>query len=339
MLPAFMASLMCRLFVIQRVDGPVNLAPLPVGTCFYCCPIRLHRDIEFQLYTRRNPKRADVLNITNPHSLRMSKFNRDKPTVLYIHGYSEKAPGRSSATIRDVYLKRGDYNLILVNWGKLAALPWYVTAVRNTRIVGPYVARFVSWLDAKGAVPLSRIHVIGFSLGAEVAGFMGKALAPRKIGRITGLDPAYPLYMNTGMEGHLAATDARFVDIIHTDGGRFGFPFPLGHVDFYPNGGVRVQPGCNLESIIRRSISRLINQYITCGHNRAWMFYAESVKNPRGFAASRCPRWRPNIRANCLWSPDALMGFAVDSRTTGMYYLRTNAEPPYATNATGYLGK
>lgn len=80
-----------------------------------------------------------------------------------------------------VYLRRGEYNVILVNWAKLAGLPWYVTAVRNTRIVGPQVARLVEWLAARGAVSLPDLHVIGFSLGAEIAGFMGKALSPRKV--------------------------------------------------------------------------------------------------------------------------------------------------------------
>lgn len=84
-----------------------------------------------------------------------------------------------------------------------------------------------------------------------------------QVARVTGLDAAYPLYMNTGRDGHLTAADAMFVDVIHTDGGRLGFPNPLGHVDFYPNGGRPIQPGCNLQSIIRRSLSRLINQYST----------------------------------------------------------------------------
>ena len=71
--------------------------------------------------------------------------------------------------------------MILINWPKLAVLPWYITAVRNAKVVGPYLAHMISWLDAQKAVSLSKIHVIGFSLGAEVAGFMGKALAPRKV--------------------------------------------------------------------------------------------------------------------------------------------------------------
>lgn len=43
---------------------------------------------------------------------------------------------------------------------------------------------------------------------------------------------------------HLDITDAQFVDVIHTAGGTFGYVKPIGHVDFYPNGGKAPQPGC-----------------------------------------------------------------------------------------------
>ncbi|KZC05783.1 Pancreatic triacylglycerol lipase [Dufourea novaeangliae] len=305
--------------------NPLHVTPLPSGTCSYCCPINPDRDVEYLLYTRRNPTCGTKLDISDPRTLRTSHFDDRYPTVIYIHGYSESTSEGSAVAIRDVYLKRGEHNLILVDWSKLAGLPWYITAVRNTRIVGNQVAGLVDWLQGQGAVSMSNIHVIGFSLGAEIAGFMGKALAPRKVGRITGLDAAYPLYMNTGREGHLTSADAMFVDVIHTDGGNFGFPNPLGHVDFYPNGGIPIQPGCNLR--------------IVCGHNRAWMLYVESVMNPFGFPASKCPRWNPNIRVPCAWTPDVLMGIAVNSRVRGRFYLKTNAEAPFARNTTGYIGK
>ena len=176
---------------------------------------------------------------------------------------------------------------------------------------------------------------------------------------------AYPLYMNTGPEGHLDRNDADFVDIIHTDGGRLGFPIPLGHADFYPNGGRRRQPGCNIENVVAMGVNMLLNRYsrffssihnntcyyflssnigffffvfaVTCSHNRAWRFYAESVTNPAGFPASRCPKWRPEMtRINCHWHPEALMGFAASPNRIGMFYLRTNGDPPYARNLTGY---
>ncbi|XP_046602698.1 inactive pancreatic lipase-related protein 1 isoform X2 [Neodiprion lecontei] len=317
-------------------NNPAHISPFPTGNCTLCCPIEPDQDIQYQLYTRRNPTIPNILAINDATTLQRSSFNRSNPTIFYIHGYSERAPGLSAATIRDAYLRRGEYNVVLVDWGKLSALPWYITAVRNTRIVGPHVAGMVRWLEAQGAVPASRVHVIGFSLGAEVAGFMGKSLIPQQVGRITGLDAAFPLYMNTGTDGHLTATDASFVDVIHTDGGIFGFPSPLGHADFYPNGGRPTQPGCTADNIIFDGITRVLNQYIACGHNRAWQFYAESVGDPNGFPASRCSRWRIEIPGNCTWTPDARMGFAADSRIRGMFYLRTNAQPPFARNTTGY---
>lgn len=79
------------------------------------------------------------------------------------------------------YLERGEYNVILVDWGKLSAMPWYITAVKNTRKVGFHVAKMISWLDKNNAVSMKKIHVIGFSLGAEVAGFIGKSLSPKKV--------------------------------------------------------------------------------------------------------------------------------------------------------------
>lgn len=56
--------------------------------------------------------------------------------------------------------------------------------------------------------------------------------------RITGLDPAF-----IGSDS-LQSRYARFVDIIHTDPNGFGTRNNYGHVDFWPNHGHMVQPGC-----------------------------------------------------------------------------------------------
>lgn len=66
----------------------------------------------------------------------------------------------------------------------------------------------------------------------------------------TGLDPASPLFrqMLSASLTSLGADDAKFVDVVHTDGARiwsegFGLFNPIGDVDYFPNGGLD-QPGC-----------------------------------------------------------------------------------------------
>ena len=65
----------------------------------------------------------------------------------------------------------------------------------------------------------------------------------------TGLDPAGPLFdYHRDIQIGLAPTDADLVDVVHTHGKggpilNLGTLRPLGHVDFYPNGGGD-QPGC-----------------------------------------------------------------------------------------------
>jgi len=63
-----------------------------------------------------------------------------------------------------------------------------------------------------------------------------------------GLDPANPLFTG-GASGRLASGDATLVDTIVTDGDGLGLLNPIGDVNFYPNGGRRVQPGCGIFDI------------------------------------------------------------------------------------------
>ena len=70
--------------------------------------------------------------------------------------------------------------LVCVDWGPGSAVPNYVRAAANTRLVGRQLAKLVRSLN----VPLEKVHLIGFSLGAHVAGFAGAELG--NVSRITG---------------------------------------------------------------------------------------------------------------------------------------------------------
>lgn len=85
---------------------------------------------------------------------------------------------------------------------------------------------------------------------------------------LSGLDPASPLFrqMLSASLTSLGADDAKFVDVVHTDGARiwsegFGLFHPIGDVDYFPNGGLD-QPGCEQvrgSVIVSRFGERIIN--------------------------------------------------------------------------------
>ena len=58
-----------------------------------------------------------------------------------------------------------------------------------------------------------------------------------------GLEPASYCFQKVDAQNRLDKSDARYVDIIHTDTTTFGLDESIGHVDYYPNGGT-MQPGC-----------------------------------------------------------------------------------------------
>lgn len=60
------------------------------------------------------------------------------------------------------------------------------------------------------------VHIIGHSLGAHTAGYAGERI--EGLGRITGLDPAEPYFQGMPGKVRLDTTDAKLVDVIHTDG-------------------------------------------------------------------------------------------------------------------------
>lgn len=82
-------------------------------------------------------------------------------------------------------MQRGDHNIILINAQRLEAGPWYLTASKNTLVVGQYAAQFIDYLVSRGMY-LPSLHLTGLSLGAQMAGVCGQAVQSGRIQRITG---------------------------------------------------------------------------------------------------------------------------------------------------------
>ena len=95
--------------------------------------------------------------------------------------------------MKDALLEKENCNVILVDWSKGASgLLNYPRAVGNTRLVGRQISVLIKFLISYGNnAPGSadRFYIVGFSLGAQTAGYAGSYLKARYnliLGRITG---------------------------------------------------------------------------------------------------------------------------------------------------------
>ncbi|GJQ80431.1 hypothetical protein Trydic_g12286 [Trypoxylus dichotomus] len=198
-------------------------------------------DIEYYLYNKQHWNRT----VGRHHDY----INRKYPLKVLIHGWTEHNYVKWYKNVAKAYMAKGLYNVIAVDWS-LKGDTDYLTASRIVKAVGNKIAEFLVNLHQRQGVPYKSMHIISHSLGCHVAGCAGKQvfkLTRRKIARITALDPAAPIFDLAMVSNiRLSKEDAGFVDVTHTDGGMLGFNFPIGTVDFFPNGGTAVQPGCSL---------------------------------------------------------------------------------------------
>ncbi|GAB0089134.1 uncharacterized protein DMENIID0001_036270 [Sergentomyia squamirostris] len=272
---------------------------------------------------------------------------------VIVHGFGSSCPHVWIYEMRTALMAVEDCIVICVDWEKGASLPNYVKAAANTRLVGKQLAQLLAALEKHRSLQMSRVHIIGFSLGAHVAGFAGADLPG--LNRITGLDPAGPLFESQHPKARLDSTDANFVDVIHSNGenlilGGLGSWQPMGHVDFYPNGG-RVQHGCSnlfvgaVTDFIWSPAASVEGRSL-CNHRRAYKFFIDSVAPRCLFPAFPCSSYDEFLRGKCFpckqplnssgISSDARcgnMGYYADRSTgRGQLYLVTREEEPFCAH-------
>ncbi|XP_029718255.2 phospholipase A1 member A [Aedes albopictus] len=303
-----------------------------VGTCTWVverpCP---DQDIKFYLFTRSNPEDRQYVHIDETlekSNLSSSYFNPSLPTKVIIHGYNGDMFLEPLIKMKGEYLNRGSYNLFYVDWSVLGPGPCYPSAVHNTKHVGTCIAQLVQRILDIGT---DNVHLIGFSLGAQVTNYASVKLRPFKLRRISGLDPAMPLFITADKDDKLDQTDASFVDVIHTNALVQGKIERCGHVDFYMNGGI-IQPGCWAGG----------QNPMACSHHRAPDYFAESIRSLTGFWGWKCESYIyyllgfcPHNNHQVVAGEDCIVG------TEGMFMITTNADSPFAigrwTDAMGLL--
>ncbi|XP_015516106.2 lipase member H-B [Neodiprion lecontei] len=248
------------------------------------------------------------------------KIDASKPTVLYFHGWTESSKSTSVQTIVAAYLERADHNVLVLDYSEIAGEAWNY-AYLSTEGVGYTVAIALDEMVAAG-LDATTLNLVGHSLGAQVMGYIGKNVN-FTIPKITGLDPAGPGFTET--DSHLQASDADFVEIIHTEASYLGIDYSAGDVDFWPNGGSS-QPGCS-------TTSELVQ--ITCSHARSWAYFAESLSDEDAFLAIACDSYTEFEAGSCSSNTEEIMGYATPNTAAGNYMLQTNSDSPYGRGEEG----
>ncbi|XP_075527156.1 pancreatic triacylglycerol lipase-like [Dermacentor variabilis] len=285
----------------------------PVHRPFNLVPADRHVvNTRFLLHNRRiEPGHMVLLWNSSVETISAAPFMSSRETKFLVHGYLDRLSFAAWVSdMKDAYLKQADVNVIIVDWSEANA-GIYDRACANARIVGAELALFIRKLkEAFGADPRS-MHIIGHSLGAHIAGYAGANTT--NLGRITALDPAEPNFQKMPPEVRLDPTDAEFVDAIHTDSHPYltklwssegmGMWDPVGHVDFYPNGG-EYMPGCDTVNrvwkIFTHGLIKGVRAVVSCNHQRAVKYMLESISNRDCLPlAYECPSFEAYESGQC----------------------------------------
>ncbi|RZB38691.1 endothelial lipase-like, partial [Asbolus verrucosus] len=245
--------------LLRLIEAIVQFRPLDVKS----------DDVTFYLFTRNSSWNKQVYKDDQENDI-----DGNKNTKIVIHGWIDNHNRSWYQNLTEEYLKKGDFNIIQIDWERVAQ-SLYISSAQNTKLVG-------------------------HSLGAHVAAFAARAInreSGKKVARITGLDPAGPYFRNIfGKIKGLDAHDAEIVDVIHTDGGFYGYFRPLGTFDIYINGGTRIQPDCQIDL---RGVP--VGEFFDdtyCSHTRSYVHFIEVINNDK-FTCHKCKNWMAYLTGFC----------------------------------------
>ncbi|RZC38183.1 Lipase and/or Abhydrolase 6 domain containing protein, partial [Asbolus verrucosus] len=247
-------------------------------------------------------------------------INAGNPTKMIIHGWINSAEEPWVKKMASLYHQKGDYNVIAVDWSHDANKA-YLHSSSITQGVGFVVGQFILNVTQKVPNFLETLHLIGHSLGGQVAGFAGEKVVTVSgglIDRITGLDVAAPLFeipLRNRSYLRLNPSAASFVDLIHTNAGFFGVLREYGTVDFYVNSGGPFQPQCSNLPFF---------QAICCSHEVAHEYFTNTILEPKRYEAVACFSALLFRLGVCKGNAKAFMGDEVTRDAFGIFYVNAD---------------
>ncbi|XP_041646028.1 inactive pancreatic lipase-related protein 1-like [Cheilinus undulatus] len=296
----------------------------------------------FLLFTQKNRYYQEI---TADKSVHDTNYSGKLKTRFIIPGYLEEGDEDWPQEMCKVMVAWENVNCVAVEW-KNGTRTQYAQAVSNSRVVAVQVANILTFLMSYYRQKADKFHIIGHGIGAHAAGDAGSRIPG--LARITGLDPTEPYFHDTNATVRLDTTDALFVDVIHTDALPFdpklglGMPEPMGHIDFYPNGG-ELMPGCTGNRGKPSDLDAFwegTKRFYPCNHVRAHQYYTESIVKPKGFVGYPCEDKTSFTKGKCFPCAEdkcPMMGHFADRFTVtdgiskSKYFLNTGETNPFGT--------
>uniref|UniRef100_A0A2A4IVM6 Lipase domain-containing protein n=1 Tax=Heliothis virescens TaxID=7102 RepID=A0A2A4IVM6_HELVI len=269
-------------------------------------------DVIFHLFTRTNPTLSQPL-LPSINSIMASSFSPGRRTVITIHSHADTVSGNFNAFVVNAHLAAEDVNVLAIDWSPGSGM--YTQGLGNAVQCGERIAQFINLLSTNFGYGPNNYRLVGVGLGGHIAGIAGD----RSLGdipHIIAIDPSL-----VGWTHHpeiLKPDNAELVEVLHATAGHLGYDYPLGDLDFYPNGG-SFQNSCGGD--------------VNCSHILGYAFYAESVTAEGGsrFVGTACESYEQAITNACSGERDAVFGgLAAKSGQSGIYHFATNFQSPFA---------
>ncbi|KAK9507394.1 hypothetical protein O3M35_007259 [Rhynocoris fuscipes] len=278
--------------------------------------------VRFYLYNKNDHNDRIELKINDTSPLRLPQYWKPgAPVKIFIHGYVGNSTVPQMEMLKNKLLERNEgLNVIALDYGPLAH-KLYPIAAHYSEDVGKIGSQLIDFLIENGA-KTTDFHVIGLSLGAHIAGFVGYNVKSGKIARVTALDAPTIGFIIVGKHGRVDKDDAEFVDCIHTCSGTASFMEHMCHADFYPNGGKSPQPGCGTGVTA-----------MGCSHVRSQDYFTESAEKGHLFYALTCQELTKDGPNDCV-DEGALMGYPADQKLQGIFYVETGSKYPFSNTHT-----
>lgn len=305
-------------------------------------------ETHFWLFTNKNPNEPEWLDKCGGNLPPNSNFNPKNDLVIivspYIAGFCEFAVYRE--WMAQIF-EKGDYNVMVVDWswGSKAA---YHTSIENGKIAAKQTVIVLKNIQKETGISKEKISIVGHSLAAHIAGWIGMDFP---VARITGLDPAGPAFHNNvSVDERLDPTDADFVDVWHCNAGDclpyLGINYDAGDVDFWINGGSH-QSSCKetiLPSFLRGDFVYAFENLMPkggCSHVHCSQYYKVSI-NPgqcqfvgvkcdsyEKLKSGKCHRCGENGENCMIMGFDTLKTIKDPTEYSEKYYVETSYDCPY----------